>query len=416
MDSPFQTRIEGKPSTRFLLEFFGNSAQFPIVNIAFELFVEGRAYLAGPDAYALVGASVTQAYFLSQRSWTTPARRLFGNLIGPTLYSGVEILLEGMNFFTDLNHIAYWVYAVLIGLCQAFRARGRSRASDVVLVVEGVIRTSMLFFMYVGFETYANPNQTRSLSSFFDDTSHQFLAAVVLLLGLSVGLANLTSEHYLSLLRQTLLQLKTYSEWLLGRDLLARVIANPAALNLVRYQRAVLFMDIRNFTRWSEMQTPETVVNLLGQYYHTAEAVLETIPIIKMKLSADEVLVVFASADDGLKAARKLAVTVNGLLASKGLGVGIGLHAGAVVEGLLGSGGVKFYDVIGDTVNTAKRIESGAQAGEILISNDARNGLTAPLEFGATRELTVKGKAEPLTVFSVQIAPPQSEINTRVHA
>ena len=64
------------------------------------------------------------------------------------------------------------------------------------------------------------------------------------------------------------------------------------------------------------------------------------------------------------------------------------------MEGLLGSG-VKFYDVIGDTVNTAKRIESAASAGEVLVSEAAG----ATLLLGERREITAKGKEAPLVVF-----------------
>jgi len=85
-------------------------------------------------------------------------------------------------------------------------------------------------------------------------------------------------------------------------------------------------------------------------------------------------------------------------LAPWGLGAGIGLHSGPVVEGLLGSAGIKGYDVIGDTVNTAKRIEGAAGAGEVLVSEPVRAALGAALAVGARRELTVKGKEAPIAV------------------
>ncbi|MBI4670046.1 MAG: adenylate/guanylate cyclase domain-containing protein [Chloroflexi bacterium] len=401
MNTSLEVRIAGKPSTRFWLELFGNSAQFSIANILFELFHEGVEVMIHPDVYALVGASVAQAYFLSKPSFGSPLHRLVGNLIGPLIYTLVEVLVEGSSFFSSPNHIAYWVFALLIGLCQAYRALGHGLFGEIVLVLENMIRTSILFFMYALFEIYANSQQTTSLQTFFDDRSHRFIATAVLLLGLGLGLANLTSERYLDLLRQTSVQLRTFSEWLLGRHLLARVIADPTALKLMRTQRVVLFMDIRKFTAWSEAQSPEAVVSLLSQYYQVAEAVLNQFPIIKSKLSADEVLVVFSSADDALAAAAKLREQICGLLAPMQLGVGIGVHAGPVVEGLLGSGDVKFYDVIGDTVNTAKRIESQARAGEVLISQTVHDLALAPLQPGAAQEISVKGKTEPLTVYAI---------------
>lgn len=403
MNASLDARIAGNPSTRFWLELFGNSAQFAIANVLFELLLEDAAVWTRPDVYALVGAGAAQAYFLSKPSFTSSLRRFWGNLIGPAIYTVVEVLLEGVSFFSSPNHLAYWVFASLIGLCQALRAYKPGVIAQAVLVIENIIRTSILFFMYALFETYANPRQTTSLDAFFSDASHEFIAAAVLLLGIGLGLANLTSERYLELLRHTSAQLRTYSEWLLGRDLLARLIADPTALNLTRTERAILFMDIRNFTAWSEKQPPEAVVNLLRQYYQDAVAVLNQFPVIKFKFSADEVLVVLAGVDDGLAAAAKLRERITALLAPMQLGVGIGLHAGPVVEGLLGSGDVKFYDVIGDTVNTAKRIESHAQAGEVLISQSVCNMAKTHVEIRARRATSIKGKAEPMTVIAVEV-------------
>ena len=81
-----------------------------------------------------------------------------------------------------------------------------------------------------------------------------------------------------------------------------------------------------------------------------------------------------------------------------GLAAGIGLHAGPLVEGLLGSMGMKFYDVIGDTVNTAKRIESAATGGEVLVSEAVLRQIAAAFACGAARTVSVKGKEAPLKV------------------
>jgi class 3 adenylate cyclase len=69
---------------------------------------------------------------------------------------------------------------------------------------------------------------------------------------------------------------------------------------------------------------------------------------------------------------------------------------------LLGSAGVKFYDVIGDTVNTAKRIESATLANEILISEAARLGLGNEVRLGAERQIAAKGKEGLLVVFPLE--------------
>jgi class 3 adenylate cyclase len=241
-----------------------------------------------------------------------------------------------------------------------------------------------------------------TLFAFFSDTSHQFLMFVIVLLGLNIGLASLTAERYLGLLKETFARLKTYSEWLFGHDLLGQIIEDPSALQLKRRERAIMFMDIRDFTRWSETRSPEEIVNMLNRYYQTAEASLNQHNVIKFKFAADEVMAIFPTANDGWLACLKMRLQISQFLGQHGLGAGIGLHVGQVVEGLLGSKEVKFYDVIGDTVNTAKRIESAAGAGEVLVSEAVRIAIGTSFRTGPKRQVTVKGKDEPVSVHPLE--------------
>jgi class 3 adenylate cyclase len=197
-------------------------------------------------------------------------------------------------------------------------------------------------------------------------------------------------------------QLKTYSEWLLGKDLLERLLANPEALSLIRRERTVLFMDIRGFTAWSEDHTPEQVVDLLNRYYNATEGIMAQRGAIKFKFAADEAMAVFAEAATAVQAASELRERVGAVLSAHNLGAGIGLHTGQLVEGLLGSMEVKFYDVVGDTVNTAKRIESAAARAEVLLSETTRKAVRETVALGPTRAIAAKGKDEPVMVYPLQ--------------
>jgi class 3 adenylate cyclase len=117
-------------------------------------------------------------------------------------------------------------------------------------------------------------------------------------------------------------------------------------------------------------------------------------------------MAIFANPQDALAAARGLARAVGDYLRPHGLGVGIGLHWGAVVEGLMGGTGTRQFDVIGDTVNTAKRIEGAAARGEILLSEDFR--AAAGLAVAAPRTIEVKGKVAPLVVHSAPLDSDQA--------
>jgi class 3 adenylate cyclase len=111
-------------------------------------------------------------------------------------------------------------------------------------------------------------------------------------------------------------------------------------------------------------------------------------------------MIVFIEADEAVRAARELQETLGRVLFKKELGVGIGIHTGQLVEGLFGGQNVRFYDVIGDTVNTAERIEKLANAGEIWISEDTRLNLSHKAA-GEQKQVTVKGKDQLMKVYLV---------------
>lgn len=398
-----ETRIAGSRRTRYLQELFGNSAHFPIAIILLELLLEGPSeYVQHPDLYTITFAALLQAYLLTKWRETPQSHLFWGNLVGPFLYTIVEASIEGVEFFNSPHHIAYWCFAIIIGCLQSIRTRLPKVPRVILSILEGMVRSTILLVMYFIFEVATASNPSYSLAIFFTDNSHIFVSTAIILLGASNGLAGATTEHYLELLRLTSAQLKEYSEWLLGRTLLAQIITNPRALTMQQKERTVLFMDIRGFTSWSESQSPKEVAMMLNQYYQVSEATLEPYT-IKMKFSADEVMAVFsASIENSIKASIELQTNISQILAKHELGAGIGIHTGLLVEGLLGSKGVKFYDAIGDTVNTTKRIESNAGFSEILISETVRNILGSNFSVGPARQISVKGKENPLVVYTLQ--------------
>jgi class 3 adenylate cyclase len=396
-----EQRISGSFLGRFLQELFRNTGYFPIALIILEFLIEGFKFLQKPDLYLIIPAALVQAYILTRWSVGSAGRQLLGNLVAPALYTVGEMAFEGMKFFTSPYHVMYLVFAFTIGILQSARFRPPNLWSDFLLVLENLARAEILFALYIAFETYSNPAQTTSLAEFFSDGSHQFLGLAVSLLGISAGVANVSSHRSSLLLRQTADQLKVYSEWLLGRNLLGRAFTDPSSMLLSRQKRTVLFMDIRGFTSWSEKHTPEEVASLLNRYYMNVENLMNNFQVIKYKFTADEIMVVFLDAAEAVRAARELQESTTRILLKRELGVGIGIHTGWLVEGLLGGQNIRFYDVIGDTVNTASRIEKNAKAGEIWISEDTRSSISGRLP-GVEKEITVKGKKQPIKVYSIQ--------------
>jgi len=196
-------------------------------------------------------------------------------------------------------------------------------------------------------------------------------------------------------------QLRKYTEWLFGRNLFSQAVTAPDSLGLQRQERTIIFADIRGFTRWSEQRSPEEVVQMMNHYFEVAEGVWAKSTVIKTEYTGDEIMGVFPGVQQAAAAAVALRVELDKLLQPLGLGFGAGLHAGPVVEGLVGSAHVKEYCFVGDTVNTARRICDHADIGEILLSRDAWSLEQERLEVGPARHLEVKGKSQPLTVHAL---------------
>jgi DNA-binding response OmpR family regulator len=193
-------------------------------------------------------------------------------------------------------------------------------------------------------------------------------------------------------------QLRKYTGWLFGKTLFSQAVAAPGSMNLTTQERTILFADIRGFTRWSERHAPEEAVTMLNRYFETAERIWTKSSVIKTEYTGDEIMGVFTSAHDAVRIAQALRLELGRLLDEVGLAIGVGLHIGPVIEGLMGGAEVKAYRFVGDTVNTAKRICSEAQPGQVLLSEAAFVQIAPDVVTGPAFELTAKGKAEPLKV------------------
>ena len=196
-----------------------------------------------------------------------------------------------------------------------------------------------------------------------------------------------------------------------------------ATLDLHGQQRdiTVLFCDIRGFTPFSEQHTPHEVVRLLNAFFAVAVPAIEAEGGTVNQYIGDAVMVIFGApqpqpnhASRAVRAAVEIVRRVHGLgdrwkaLGAEPFRVGIGIHTGGAVVGTVGSPGRLDYTAIGDTVNTAARIESAnkelqsealiSQATFLALSEDERQRVLAT---GQPQSLSVKGKQEALHVYSV---------------
>lgn len=390
-------------STRVAQQFFTHCAHAPLTILILEWLLSGNGYFGRPDAYVLLLTAFVQASWLEHANRYRTGWIVAGNLLGVALYTGVETLIEGMTFFAQPQHQLYWavagVFAVLQGARHALHKEDAPLAHG-LLVLENIVRAGIPVLFYAVFEARAK-QEAIGFAAFFADPAHDYLTIVVLLLGILLGFADLTLRRTQRALRALTARLHELSSWGFGAQIVAAALRDAEQIALKRQERSMLFMDIRGFTAWSETQAPEAVVGMLNAYYAAAEAALQPFAPIKIKFAADEVMAVFADKKAAFAGAQRVQMTTARVLQPYGLSVGLGLHAGPVVEGLLGSMSVKAYEVIGDAVNTAARLCEAAGAGELLVSAAASPGLA--LACFPERSIEAKGKRAPLTVRVLEI-------------
>ena len=166
---------------------------------------------------------------------------------------------------------------------------------------------------------------------------------------------------------------------------------------------AVLFSDVRGFTRYAEGQPPETVVRYLNRILNAQTEIVQANGGDIDKYVGDELMAIFIGPEREAAACRSALAIQQELTRNRetlygGLGVGIGVDTGDVVMGMIGSEKRADFTVIGDRVNTASRMCAAASTGIVLISESvfaaAQGGLTARGPYA----LRVKGKTAPLRV------------------
>lgn len=178
---------------------------------------------------------------------------------------------------------------------------------------------------------------------------------------------------------------------------------------------AVLFVDIRGFTPLSEALPPEQVVEILNRYLElTTEAIFAnggtvdkfigdaTMAVYNAPLDLDDY--VYRAVKTGLDmvhAAKALQAELASVT-DRTVGFGVGINCGEAVIGNIGTARRMEYTAIGNTVNTAARLESGAAAGEVLISRAVYERLAGRIEATSLGVRSLKGISGGSEVFRVE--------------
>ncbi len=207
-------------------------------------------------------------------------------------------------------------------------------------------------------------------------------------------------------------------------ELAERVLAEGAVLEGEDAEVSVLFLDIRAFTAFAERSSARAVVRTLNGFFDLVVPILVEHGGHANKFVGDGLLGVFGApdrlddhADRAVEAALDVVKAV-GERYGDGLRIGIGVNSGPVVAGTIGGGGHLEFTVIGDTVNTAARVEEVTRetGDDVLITEATRALLARPgWRFETRGTVRLKGKTERVRLHAVfretpEVPEPREEV------
>ena len=170
----------------------------------------------------------------------------------------------------------------------------------------------------------------------------------------------------------------------------------------------VLFIDMRDFTRFADSATAREAVALLNELFGVVVPVLESHGGHASKFLGDGVLGVFGApiaqpdhADRGVDAARAIAAAVDEHFGDR-CRVSVGVNTGLVLVGTIGGGGHSELGIIGDPVNVAARVEQATRrtGDAVLVTEATRCMLTRENGLVPRGTLELRGKTAPVAVYA----------------
>ncbi len=427
---PSEESVLRRPSipVRFLDEILLNSGQYALFYILMYMADPAGGFFSDLGHATLLVTLVLQTavlVFWGQRPWV----RLMGSLITPALYAVVES--AGLKaFFLDTGHIGFWVSSLLIGGLQALAlATSRPRARVFLEFLSTFLSVMIFMVVYFSFDERVAHEQLvaagklpaamldthmqithlgENLREFFADGPHIYvvIGGVILAFALARGRAKV-----LRLTQRISDLFGTYVD----RRVRDRIIGAEGALAETK-NVAVLFSDIRDFTAVTERSEASAVVEMLNAFFTEWDRVSRAHGGIIDKFMGDAVMIVFEPregsepARDAVKSARAMLAGLPALQASlraRGLPVlgdiGVGIDRGPVILGNIGSARRRNYTSIGDTVNTASRLETATKEyrRRLIVSGPVFERLDQALapDFVCLGEATLKGKSGSVPIF-----------------
>jgi adenylate cyclase len=231
-----------------------------------------------------------------------------------------------------------------------------------------------------------------------------------------IGQLTQSFNHMVAGLKERDLISNTFGRYV-DQEIAQQLMQRPEATRLGGEKRQVIIMfsDIRDFTPIAEALSPETTIHLVNGYFTRMVEVLRRHHGIIVDFLGDAILAFFDPLDgplapvgrEAVQCALEMQQAMLGVnLAGMGrqlppLRMGIGLHAGEVVVGNIGSETRAKYGIVGAAVNLAHRLQAQARGGEVVISEAVYRLVQPEVTVSRQFEARLKGIQGPVALYAV---------------
>jgi adenylate cyclase len=200
------------------------------------------------------------------------------------------------------------------------------------------------------------------------------------------------------------------------REVANQIVDQDETLGGRMREATIFFTDIRNYTTLSEEKRPEEVVAILNELFGMIGKLIASHQGCIVDFIGDAVLAAFGAHKDNPNHAADAVATaleaeaeldrLNVAWQKRGiprLQIGVGIHSGEVLAGIVGSGQRRKFGVTGDTVNTGSRVEGLNKefSTSILITRETLEQLNGQFKVQSKGEVKVKGREKAVEVFEV---------------
>lgn len=272
---------------------------------------------------------------------------------------------------------------------------------------------------------YNLPGETRQYfvsTSFVSDGEHR-IGIVAVIKDITEMMELRDAVRAMEQIRQLNFQLEKRNEFIkkifgryLSDDIVEEILEKEDGLKLGGQKKKVtiMFTDLRGFTNISEQMEPTDLLAMLNHYLERMIQIITEHHGTILEFLGDAIVVVFGAPKAREEMEREAVLCalcmqndmkqVNEWNASQGypfLQMGIGIHTGEAILGNVGSRQKTKYDMIGNSVNLASRIETFTIGGQILISEDTRQAIKDPLQIRETVPIELKGVKEKVQLYDV---------------